>query len=160
MFTPVLIKTPIGNFTFASDPGEPLKNVPRKSVTEEEAEILKGLVLNKNVLEIGTGLGVSTRAIALTAKTVVSVDIDSWTHRFEFPPNVVLLSEIPTEQFDLVFIDGFHERSAVYKDIKASKTDLYILHDCDHLDVLFAASMAGLVQIQKFNTACDMRMFK
>ena len=54
----------------------------------------------KNVLEIGTGLGVSTRAISTTAFKVTSIDIDPWAHSFRFPGNVSLLKSIPSNHFE------------------------------------------------------------
>ena len=57
-----------GSYTHPADPGEPTTGTPRLSVTELEADILAALVAGRDVLEIGTGLGVSTRAMAATAR--------------------------------------------------------------------------------------------
>ncbi len=159
MKTPFLIKTPIGNFLAEDDPGDPLIATKRRSVTTEEAEILKDLAKGKRVLDVGTGLGVSARAMAKTAKEVISVDVDPWAHSFEFPDNVKLVTKIPEWNFDLAFIDGSHKVQAVYDDLKAAFALIYILHDCYHWEILQAAKLADLREVKKYNTGCDMRMF-
>lgn len=157
-----LIKTEYRNYYSPDDPGERGYDevLPRYSVTDEEVEILSKLASGKNVLEIGTGLGVSTRALAKTAIRVVSVDIDPWTHSFAFPSNVKLVKTIPDEHFELVFIDGLHKFESVVADIETCKGDLFVLHDCYLEGVALAIQYTALVEQQCFNTVCDMRSFR
>lgn len=156
---PLLIVTENGNYYSPSDPGEPKLNERRLSVTNEECDILREYAEGKNVLEIGTGLGVSTKAMAFTAARVVSVDIDPWAHQFEFPDNVELRKSIPDEHFDLIFIDGSHFFEDVLSDIIHTKGDEYILHDCYLPGVAKAIATSGIKEIRRFNTRCDMRLF-
>lgn len=120
---PELIPHPTGSFAHPSDPGEPSTGAPRLSVTAVEAEILAAFVVGRTVLEIGTGLGVSTRALARTAKTVVTVDIDPWVQDTiwpDLPGNVVPSPVVPTgKKFDAAFIDGDHSAEAVLEDFYA-----------------------------------------
>ncbi len=46
---------------------------------------IEALVRGLDVLEIGTGLGVSTEWMARTAHSVVTVDIDPWVWKHVFP---------------------------------------------------------------------------
>lgn len=159
---PSLTKTERGNYYCEDDLGEKgYQGSPKRlSVTDEEAEILKGLVRELRVLEIGTGLGVSTRAMAESAREIVSVDIDSWTHEFTFPSNVRLMRNVPLEAFDLAFIDGSHKYGYVLADINIVDAPILVLHDCFIEDVKRAIRVSGIEETHKFNTACDMRMFK
>ena len=127
------------------DPGEACyeSKIPRVSVTEEEAEILAGLVRGLSVLEIGTGIGVSTRALASTAASVVTVDVDPWVQSDIWPhlsdcPNVRTLTEIPEEAFDVVFIDAQHTVAAVRRDIELTRPrcrKLMLFHDINYANV-------------------------
>ena len=100
-----------GSYRHLDDPGEPTTGDPRLSVTDEEAAILSVLAHGRTVVEFGTGLGVSTRALAQTAQLVCTVDVDEWVQDTiwpDLPVNVVChvdRSELPT-QADMVFIAG------------------------------------------------------
>ena len=112
-----------------SDPGEPGyedKGSPRRvSITPQEAGILSLLALDKRVLEIGTGLGVSTRAMSTHALCVFTFDTDPWVQQFIHPslPSNVMPNPMPEwiRSVDLVFIDGLHTRAALTKDIEVAK---------------------------------------
>ena len=150
-------KTVDGNYECPDDPGEAgyLGWCRRRSVTDEEADILKELCTGQKVLEIGTGLGVSTRAIATTAREVVSIDIDPWCHEFEFPANVRLMNEIPDEPFDLTFIDGNHHYQNVMEDIRKAIGKI-ILHDYYLDDVRMAVQDSRLEIIKVYDTRCKL----
>lgn len=109
-----------GSYMHPADPGEPSTGDPRVSITDLEADLLAALVVGRDVLEIGTGLGVSTRALARTAKTVVTVDVDEWVHDTiwpTLPANVVPSPVVPTGKlFEAAFIDGDHSTEAVAAD--------------------------------------------
>ena len=157
---PTLTLCPAGNFLSEEEPGNAPVNEKKRSVTLQEAEILKRFAKDKYVLEVGTGLGVSTRTMAEAAKHITSVDIDPWTHSFSFPDNVTLVKAIPDEHFEMAFIDGSHEKEAVVIDVTESSADFYILHDCYNPGVQAAIEHLNLKELEKFNTTCDMRMFK
>jgi hypothetical protein len=74
-----------GYYSHPEDPGEAYYggSPKRLSVTDEEAEILAKLATGMTVLELGTGLGVSTKALASTAKSVITVDPDPWVREDE-----------------------------------------------------------------------------
>lgn len=96
-----MIPHPKGGRYRADDPGEPTTGVPRVSIADDEVELLASLVAGKRVLEIGTGLGVSARAMASTATEVVTVDIDPWVHANVWPllpRNVRCCAEIPDDR--------------------------------------------------------------
>lgn len=118
-----LVKQPNDSYMHPDDPGEPSTGAPRVSITELEADLLAALVVGRDVLEIGTGLGVSTRALARTAKTVVTVDVDEWVQDTiwpELPSNVVPSPVVPSGRFfDAAFIDGDHSTEAVHRDYMA-----------------------------------------
>lgn len=155
-----LSETKFGNFECFDDPGEigyP-GNPRRKSVTTEEAEILQELVKGLVVLEIGTGLGVATRAMAKTARTVTSIDIDPWCHSFEFPDNVILADKIPKLKYDFAFIDGNHSFVSVCKDIGRVNAPLLAIHDTYIRDVMRAIEHTGLKTVETFNTACRLML--
>ena len=154
-----LIQTRVGNFYCPEDPGEATAGGnQRRSVTIAEAEALKQWARGQRVIEIGTGLGVSTRAMAETAESVVSVDVDSWCHQFEFPPNVVLTDHVPVGDFTFAFIDGDHHYEAVMKDIASVNAPLIALHDCDHPQVVQALVDSNLKVIEGLQTACKLTL--
>ena len=115
-----LIPHSTGSYMHPADPGEPSTGDPRLSVTDVEADLLAALVVGREVIEIGTGLGVSTRALARTAKTVVTVDIDEWVQETiwpTLPANVIPSPVVPVGKlFDAAFIDGDHSTDAVVAD--------------------------------------------
>lgn len=113
------------------DPGEPGRNQPRWSVNDVEARIVGELCRGLHVLEIGTGLGVSTRAIAKTAMQIATIDIDPFVQKMVFPElqrelgdKVLCYAELDfTWQhvgFSAFFLDGLHEYNQVKKDIAAA----------------------------------------
>ena len=148
---------PDGSYEHAGDPGERTTGSPRRSVTEAECRILAWLAYGRRVLEIGTGLGVSARAMASMARCVVTMDPDPWVHEAVVP--ALQDSGLPIEclrrldgpgawQFDMAFIDGSH----VYEDVKADlaavwplihEGGLIVLHDARHEPVARAAAEFG-----------------
>lgn len=126
------------------DPGEPIYNAPRGSVSDSECEILKKYAKGKRVLEIGTGLGVSTRSMAKVAEIVYTVDIDQWVWDNvwpDLPNNVVCLKDAgECPGVDVVFIDGCHEQKYVVEDLKLAKLKTVqggaiLLHDLNRADI-------------------------
>ncbi len=163
----VLQKSPINGYTCPDDPGEPIRNDSRMSVNDIEAEILSEFARGKNVLEIGTGLGVSTRKMAETANLVYTVDIDPWVKDKvapTLPENVRFFTSLDDygimPGFDMALIDGFHSCDQCVKDARAVKKlvkpgGIIIFHDfrlpsisraiaISGLDVVFIATTAGL----------------
>lgn len=149
-----LIKNDAGGYTRADDPGEPRIGKPRVSVSDTEAKILSALALDHTVLEVGTGLGVSTRALAKTAYGVVTHDIDPWVHEYVWPElakefsadrlsfaHVRQLTDYPS----FVFIDADHSTAAVLDDLKWAEymvtsnshnvPGLIVAHDANYASV-------------------------
>lgn len=134
-----LQKGPRGSYKTDTDPGEPSTGQPRLSVTEDEAKVLAVLAAHKTVLEIGTGLAVSTKALASTAFYVTTFDIDEWVIDTVFPQltgirTIANLDLVSTDKFELIFIDAAHETDAVTKDIQSALTMIrkdgcIVLHD-------------------------------
>lgn len=114
---------PGGGYVCPTDPGEPGLLMPRVSISDNEAKLLSQMVADKAVLEIGTGLGVATRAMAQTAIQVYTLDIDSWVHENIWPElmgeydNVAFMATRSVIPVDVVFIDGWHVRDQVVKDL-------------------------------------------
>jgi len=147
---------PMGSFTHPDDPGE-YGSSPRISVTGEEAELLARLACGKRVLEIGTGLGVSTAALATGAAHVTTLDIDPWVHSTIFPDlrsQGITCCASASEAaaggpYDLIFIDGTHGSDAVLADIHYSipllrTKGLLVFHDHAFESVRNAVKAAGL----------------
>lgn len=112
-----------GSYTHPDDPGEPSTGKPRVSITDMEASILTAFVAGRDVLEIGTGLGVSTRALAASAASVSTVDIDEWVQVNIWPTlpgNVTGVRSLPRGPFGAVFIDGDHSTEAVARDLRTA----------------------------------------
>lgn len=137
-----LLTAPNGAFIHPDDPGEPgyVDQRKRWSVTPREMDILATLARGRRVLEIGTGLGLSARAMALSASHVVTIDVDEWVAREIAPalPESVTFharrEDVLLDDFSLVFIDGCHITEAVASDIawaltKVSRPALLIFHD-------------------------------
>lgn len=99
----------------------------RGSVTRNEGLILSSLAKGKRVVEIGTGVGVSTVCLAHEAVEVATVDPDDWVNAaVQLPLNVTrfkhsdqLSEKYPAAHFDLAFIDGLHDCKSVTSDILA-----------------------------------------
>lgn len=119
-----------GGYRHDDDPGEPTTGEPRVSITDEEAALLTAYAAGRTVLEIGTGLGVSTRALASSALKVTTVDVDQWVHATiwpTLPDNVECLTTLYAElRFDLVFIDGDHSPEAVRRDVALAESLLTV----------------------------------
>jgi hypothetical protein len=148
-----LIPAPNG-FMCPDDPGEPMRKLPRWSVNATEARIVAEFCRGLHVLEIGTGLGVSTKEIARLATWVHTVDIDPWikeTVAPTLPPNVTFYAdtkELP-KRLGAAFIDGWHDYDQCTKDIKLAKKivkreGLFIFHDVKIRDVAMAIQDSGL----------------
>lgn len=123
------------------DPGEPGLGKQRWSVNNMEARIVSELFKGDIVLEIGTGLGVSTRAIAEKASFVHTVDVDKWVKENVVPglPDNVMFYETTDKVphlLDGAFIDGLHTYSQCCLDIiearkRVKKGGLIVLHDAN-----------------------------
>jgi predicted RNA methylase len=155
--------TPDGNFYCQEDPGEVSYSgrPKRRSVTVEEAAILAELARGLRVLEIGTGLGVGTRALASTAQSVITLDVDPWVTDPQLP-NVTFLRERPDAAgFDLVFIDGSHETESVIADIEYCRPiPTLVLHDTYLPTVQEAIRAFGLVEINVYPTRCRLATYR
>jgi predicted O-methyltransferase YrrM len=141
---PGLTKIPgTDSYFAASDPSEPTYNRRRCSVGDYEGGLLQKLAARRRVLEIGTGLGVSTRYFARSASFVTTIDPDPWVAAEiapglleQFPNRIEFLSSrSPTKcrLYDLVFVDGDHRRESVLADIDYARgfsPGLVVFHDC------------------------------
>lgn len=125
------------NFVFAGD--------IESGVTQKEAAKLAELATGKTVLEVGSWLGRSAVAIASTAKILHAVDwhrgdphashretlseFVSNLQRYKVRDKVVIhvgrnedvLPLMANASFEFVFLDSFHERTAVEKDIALAR---------------------------------------
>jgi hypothetical protein len=132
-----LVSHSTGSYIHSDDPGEPTTGKPRLSITEVEAEILAALVHGLVVVEFGTGLGVSTRALASTARLVVTADIDEWVQQTiwpTLPKNVTTCYDRDslTQRVDAVFIDGDHTEEGTARDVQHAMriaSRLIVMHD-------------------------------
>lgn len=138
-----LLKSNINGYYAKDDPHQ------RLSVNDLEARLIGSLVNGLFVLEIGTGLGVSTRALAAKAKTVVTVDPDPWVAENIHPAlkdlhNVIFMDKMPeVGKFDAVFVDGAHDYESVANDIEkckkiASDDCVFIFHDSKYKSIAAA----------------------
>jgi len=87
----------------------------------------------QSYLEIGTLYGASFNNVHCPIK--VSVDPDPNTHATHHLTSDAFFEQFPDVHFDIVFIDGLHERNQVYRDIHNSLQCLnpggvIVLHDC------------------------------
>jgi predicted O-methyltransferase YrrM len=142
-----------GSIRRTDDPGEPTTGKPRISIADDEIAILTEAARGQIVLEIGTGLGVSTRAMATTAHAVITVDPDPWvaeTIAPTFPDNILhvpTLDDIPaTVVFTMAFIDGDHSTESTERDILQCVYRLPVgarlyIHDAKYPNV--AAALIG-----------------
>lgn len=137
-----------GSYRHPDDPGEPTTDRPRLSVTDLEASILAAFVWGLDVLEIGTGLGVSTRALASTARSVTTIDVDPWVHETiwpTLPANVKCVSELePFLPFDAAFIDGDHSTEAVLRDVATAECHVIVSGFLLAHDTNYDSVIAGL----------------
>ena len=146
-----------GSIRRTDDPGEPTTGKPRISIAQDEIDILTEAARDHIVLEIGTGLGVSTRALAQHARTVITVDPDPWvaeTIAPTLPRNVLhlpTLDDIPdTVVFTMAFIDGDHSTESTNRDILAAYMRIVAgariwVHDAKYPNV--AAALHGFKHI-------------
>lgn len=152
-----------GNFFCQDDPGEVsyAGRPKRRSVTTEEAAILGELARGLRVLEIGTGLGVGTRALASSANSVVTLDVDPWVIDPQIP-NVAFLRERPdVSGFDLAFIDGSHETECVIADVEYCRPiPVLVLHDTYLPSVQAAIRACGLAEIKVYPTRCRLATYR
>lgn len=126
------------------DPG--FDGAPRGSVSMQEAEILAQWSEGLRVLEIGTGLGVSTVGLALGAHEVVTVDPADWVREaLTLPANVKSVAKVEeaTGLFDLAFIDGLHDYDNVMRDIWSCLSRVFpdghvAFHDVSQTEVIRA----------------------
>lgn len=151
------------------DPGEyDLKGGhARLSVTREEVAILQGLFAGRRVLEVGTGLGVSTRAIAEAAELVVTHDVDPWVIENvapDLPENVKFVDCRPFPPgCDAAFIDGNHRTDSVARDLLDVSAAIgpgrvIAMHDLHFADVVRGASQAGVHVFHTFDTKCKLSL--
>jgi predicted O-methyltransferase YrrM len=129
-------------FTLVGDSGPSAERTGpvRWSVSEPQAERLAELARGKRVLEIGTGTGLSTEALARHAVSVRTYDVDDevkrlvWPH---LPANVTAVDRRvhPVEGvYDLLFIDGLHDGEGVAADLRdciptAAPGAIWVFHD-------------------------------
>lgn len=157
-----LVRTEDGNYLCPDDPGEPGYPIheKRRSVTDEEGEILAGLASGQHVIEIGTGLAVATRYMARTALMLVTVDVDSWVTDPGIA-NVMFVRDVPQGQrFDFAFIDGNHQYAAVMQDIARVNADSIALHDAYIDGVRRAALDSGLHEVTAYPTRCSLTLYR
>lgn len=149
-----LLPSDINGYYHPEDPGEPVWRTRRLSVNDLEARFISEFMGGKTVLEIGTGLGVATRAIAEKANFVHTVDIDPWVAETigELPSNVKFyqsLEDVDEIEFDAVFIDACHEEEHVLRDIKScihlvKPGGLFVFHDTNMPSVRNGIARSGL----------------
>ena len=148
-----LIKAPNG-WMCAEDPGEPGSKDPRWSIAAGEGDFLANIFKGLTVLEIGTGLGVSTNAIAKKAKKVYTVDVDDWVRdniAQKLMPNVVFTQDISkVPNVDAAFIDSLHTYEQCLIDINdckrlVKKGGVIVLHDAKFDSVVRAANDSDMM---------------
>lgn len=127
-----------GSYVSPDDPGEPTTGVRRISVTDREADLLAFLARGRTVVEIGTGLGTSTRAMTPYARHLWTVDIDPWVQHNVWPTLAKYVrksSTRPNGWFDMVFIDGDHATESATADIDYAlsvvKLGMIVVHDAN-----------------------------
>lgn len=149
-----------GGWQHPEDPGEPSASShgkPRISISDQEARILAALAIDSEVVEIGTGLGVSTRALLMYAFSVCTVDIDPWVHeniwpalRDEGAETVADREELRGERApDFIFIDADHTPEAVARDLDFARELIYrpgliVMHDTNFDNIREGIAIAGL----------------
>ena len=165
-WAPDLVQTADGTWFDPRDPGEETNEGRKRiSVTDRECLILAELARHKTVLEIGTGLGISTRAMASTAKQVTTVDPDPWVHKNIWPVlpnNVGCFSELTDSAsgFNLVFIDGEHTTEACRRDLETARSRMslggvVVVHDYFAREV--AAAVDSVCRIlENYGGTCQM----
>ena len=149
-----LVESKANGYYCPDDQNEPFRNGKRLSVSDVEARVLSEFSCGKDVLEIGTGLGVSTREIAKNAKWVHTVDIDDWVRdNVELPENCTFYEDInllPDNFADMAFVDGSHIEEHVIEDAEHCRRivkpgGLLLFHDCNITSVHNGIYESGLV---------------
>lgn len=133
----------------------------RWGITDEEGRILMGLAFGRRVLEIGTGLGVSTHYMAQAALQLETLDPDEWVEKnIKLPTGVgrCVSREQVGDEFDLIFIDGLHDYESVLSDIEFAREKLgyggiVAFHDHGQAGVRMAVSGAGFSRLLEMQTA-------
>lgn len=139
---------PNGSYTAKADPGEPSTGQPRWSVTEREGKFLRHVAWRRNVLEIGTGLSISTSWLDGGTGTtfpgewprhLTTCDIDPWVHTNiwdKLPPHIDKFVDyhdtLEWGPYDVTFIDGDHRAEQVAEDVRYAllcTRGLIVLHD-------------------------------
>lgn len=143
-------------------------NSPRWSVNDTEARLLSELFRNLLVLEIGTGLGISTRGLAETARFVYTVDIDPWVEREvapTLPENVKFCNNIDNvpDLLDGAFIDGLHSLNQCRKDIVAARNKvkpggILVFHDTRMMPIIDAICESGMQGVM-IHTSAGMGLY-
>jgi len=148
-----LVKSEINGYYCPDDPGEPVVGTQRLSVSDLEARFISEFAHGKDVLEIGTGLGVATRALASTAKLVSTVDIDKWVAtNVDLPFSVMFYTTtkvIGSKSANMAFIDGSHKTKDVVNDIEECRRivkpgGLFVFHDVSMQSVIDGILAAGM----------------
>jgi predicted O-methyltransferase YrrM len=160
-----LVQNDLGESRSPQDPGEIGygSGAPsRVSVDVEECRILAALAMGRTVIEIGTGLGVSTRAMAATALSIVTVDIDPWVIENVYPElselGIVCLEAVPGGcRFDFAFIDGNHRPDSVKRDAHIATSVLVpggflAFHDVFASNVVEGIEKAGVGLLSRLDT--------
>ena len=139
-----------------------MNDLPDGWLTKHEAEQLSILADGLTVLELGAWKGRSTVALARTAAYVVSIDRhegivghgdslqEYLLNVFGLPNVAVVVADWTTlgrhlGDFDMVYIDGDHDRASVERDIDiavARHPSLVVFHDWDFPEVQQAARAA------------------
>jgi predicted O-methyltransferase YrrM len=152
--------------THPKDPGEPQHGFPRVAVDAEEEAFLSLLARGRRILEIGTGLGYSTRALYKGFQhcgRFITVDKDPWVLQEVWPilaqdftpGSVVFMPGWPPvglDYFELVFVDGDHSASAVAQDFRealkrcAGPGSVLAFHDWGHIPDTVCSTVTALVE--------------
>jgi hypothetical protein len=153
--------------------------LPEGWLTQGEADTLHNLARGRNVLELGAFRGRSTVCMAMSAKSVTSVDwhqgdndveigrfgssLDAYRKAIAPYPNVTPVigrfeDEVPKlegREFDLVFVDGAHDRASVIRDMGYAlsfKPAIVAVHDWNLDDVAEAVRSMGIEPSSVVNT--------
>ena len=138
-------------WTLVGDPGPSDSGTGpiRYSVSQHQLHVLQMLGMGLDCLEVGTGCGVSTEALATSARRVATFDVDDSVVSLVVPhlPSHVRFFDRRTNPlqmagagFELVFLDGLHDTKSVIRDIRECfplmRPDaLWIFHDTQMMSV-------------------------
>ncbi len=146
--------------------------LPEGFLAQQEANELHSLARDKRVLEMGAFRGRSTVCMAMTAREVVSVDwhqgdihvdkvsaeessLSAYLKNIRNYSNVTPIvgrfeDEIPKlagQQFDLIFVDGQHDRASVIRDMQMAlsfRPPVIAVHDYGLFEVTEALQEMGM----------------